>query len=194
MTTSPSTLTNFLLEIDRLKTINRRSYITDGARLENSAEHSWHVAMCAWALSYYLAWEISTEKLLKLALVHDLGEIEVGDTFLYSSERSLASEKERKAVARLAQNHQGLIPDLDALWNEQECGQTKEARLLKIADRLLPFLLNLANQGRTWTENGVRRSQGQERHAFIESDAPELFGWMKVQLDRAVANGWLPDT
>ena len=150
--------------------------------------------MCAWALSYYLAWEISTEKLLKLALVHDLGEIEVGDTFLYSSERSLASEKERKAVARLAQNHQGLIPDLDALWNEQECGQTKEARLLKIADRLLPFLLNLASAGRTWKENGVRRSQVQERHAFIESDAPELFAWMKEQLDSAVANGWLPDT
>ena len=194
MTRSPSTLANFLLEIDRLKTINRRSYISDGKRLENSAEHSWHVAMCAWALSNYLAWEVSAEKLLKLALVHDLGEIELGDTFLYASERQGASDKERAAVCRLARNHIGLIADLEALWEEQERGQTREARLLKIADRLLPFLLNLANEGRTWRENGIRRSQVLERHAFIESEAPELFEWFTTQLRDAVAKGWLADT
>ena len=189
-----STFADFLLEIDRLKNIERRSYIADGTRLENSAEHSWHVAMCAWALSNHLGWTVSRQRLLELALVHDLGEIESGDTFLYSSERHGASERERAAVARLAQRHRDLMPDLEALWDEQERGETKEARLLKIADRVLPFIHNLANGGRTWKEHGIRRSQVLAAHAFIQSDAPEVYEWCKRQLDEAVSKGWLSDS
>jgi 5'-deoxynucleotidase YfbR-like HD superfamily hydrolase len=184
----------FLLDIDRLKNIQRRSYIADGTRRENSAEHSWHVAMCAWVLSNYLAWNVSKERLLQLALVHDLGEIEAGDTFLYASDRLDASERERAAVARLAQRNVGLIPDLEGLWDEQERGHTKEARLVKIADRILPFVHSIANGGRTWKENGVRRSQVLAAHAFIESDAPDLFEWFKQELERAVSKGWLTDS
>jgi putative hydrolases of HD superfamily len=86
-----STITQFLLELDRLKSVNRRSYINRGERLENSAEHSWHLAMACWLFAGLVKHEINVEKLLKMALLHDLGEIDAGDTFLYDQQRGQAS-------------------------------------------------------------------------------------------------------
>lgn len=188
-----SRFTEFALELDRLKSIERRTYINGGERLENSAEHSWHVAMAAWALANYLDRDISLGKLLQLALVHDLGELDAGDTFLYAADRADVAKKERDGVARLSSDHPGTIPDLVSLWDEQEVGATPEARLLKVTDRLLPLLHNIASDGKTWREHGIARSQVLAAHAFIEAESSEIFAWIEGQLDAAVANGWLRD-
>ena len=136
---------------------------------------------------------MSIGKLLQLALVHDLGELHAGDTFLYAGDRAEVSKKERDGVSRLAQDHPSMIPDLVSLWDEQESGATPEARLLKVADRLLPLLHNIASEGKTWREHDIARSQVIAAHAFIEAESPEIFAWIEDQLDAAVANGWLRD-
>jgi putative hydrolase of HD superfamily len=185
--------TEFLLRLDGLKLVERRTYIDGGERRENSAEHSWHVAMAAWALANYLGRDISIGRLLRLALVHDLGELGAGDTFLYAADRAEVSEKERACVAEMADEYGAWLPDMLSLWDEQELGETPEARLLKVADRLLPFLHNVASEGKTWREHDIARSQVLAAHAFIQDEVPEVFGWIEEQLDRAVRNGWLRD-
>jgi len=101
-----TTITDYFHEIDALELINRRTYIPGGERVENSAEHSWHLAMACWSISKSFQLDLSEEKLLKLALMHDLGEIDAGDTFLYSGERNAPHTAERKCVKRL-ENHGG---------------------------------------------------------------------------------------
>ncbi|CAA0119835.1 Uncharacterised protein [BD1-7 clade bacterium] len=187
------TVTQFLLEVDALKTIDRRTYIKGGSRLENSAEHSWHLAMACWALSEHLALDLCQNTLIKLALVHDLGEIDAGDTFLYADSRNDAHEQERECVARL-QGHAGNpIKDLMELWDTQEYSNKPEAKLLKVVDRILPFLLNIENEGRTWRELGVKRSQVVAAHAFINEDFPQIHEWLSRKVTLAVVNGWLID-
>lgn len=186
-----NSFTRFLLALDPLKSVNRRSYINGGERLENSAEHSWHLAMACWAFAERSAGRYDMEKLLKLALVHDLGEMGAGDTFLYDTSRKDAHIAERACVAELAAHEGNPIADLTRLWDEQEQGDSPEARLVKVIDRLLPFLHNLASQGRSWQENNVRRSQVAEKHQFIAREDPEVYQWFREQLDHAVAQGWL---
>lgn len=190
-TASLSQLLALLQELDALKQVERRTYVHGGERRENAAEHSWHVALAAWALAGFLGWELSVGRLLRLALVHDLGELDAGDTFLYAKERDAAAAAERAGVERLAGLARTTIPDLLRLWDEQEQGETAEARVLKIADRLLPLLHNLASHGKTWREHGITHNQVLARHAFIGDEAPVLYAWIQAQLDEAVAQGWL---
>jgi len=189
-----TTITDYFLELDALKLINRRTYISGGVRLENSAEHSWHLAMACWSISKSLQLNLSEEKLLKLALVHDLGEIDAGDTFLYSSERDTAHIGERECVKRLEKHEGNAIPDLSELWEEQETGRSIEAKLLKVVDRLLPFLHNISSKGKTWQELGVRKSQVEKAHTFIAKDFPEIHSWMSYQIRVAVEEGWLKNS
>ena len=191
MPTNLTHITQYFTELDALKLIERRTYIDGGRRLENSAEHSWHLAMACWSLSRSLNLQLNEEKLLKLALVHDLGEIDAGDTFLYSKDRSTANTAERACVKRLAQHTGNGIRDLPDLWEEQETGQSPETKLLKTVDRLLPFLHNLASQGKTWLELGIKESQVLKAHAFIKIDFPEIHEWMLNEIDQAVQLGWL---
>ncbi|NRB41480.1 MAG: HD domain-containing protein [Pseudomonadales bacterium] len=194
MSNELANITDFFLELDALKLINRRTYIDGGVRVENSAEHSWHLAMACWSISRSLGIELSEEKLLKLALIHDLGEIDAGDTFLYSNDRSNAHEAERECVRRL-ENHQGnAISDLSELWEEQETGKSIETKLLKTVDRLLPFLHNISSQGKTWQELGIKKSQVLKAHAFIAEDFPEIHSWMLEKIQLAVQKGWLNDS
>jgi len=186
-------ITSYFIELDALKLINRRTYIDAGVRLENSAEHSWHLAMACWSMARCLEIKVSEEKLLKLALVHDLGEIDAGDTFLYSKDRSTAHAAERNCVKRL-ENHAGNgISELSALWEEQESGTSLETRLLKTVDRLLPFLHNLSSNGKTWRELKIKKSQVLMAHAFIADDFPEIHTWMLEQIQVAVKQAWLID-
>ncbi|MFK8018960.1 MAG: HD family hydrolase [Pseudomonadales bacterium] len=184
-------LCNYFIELDSLKLVNRRTYINAGERLENSAEHSWHLAMACWAMARLFELNVSEEKLLKLALVHDLGEIDAGDTFLYSSNRDTAHTAERECVARLAKHRGNPVAELAELWEEQETGASPETRLLKAVDRLLPFLHNIASQGKTWRELSVKKSQVVAAHAFIATDFPELHHWMSSRIEHAVYEGWL---
>jgi putative hydrolase of HD superfamily len=187
-------VTEFFLELDALKLINRRTYINGGVRVENSAEHSWHLAMACWSIARSLEIDLSEEKLLKLALVHDLGEIDAGDTFLYSQDRNTAHTAERECVRRL-ENHGGnAIPNLFELWEEQENGDSIETKLLKTVDRLLPFLHNISSKGKTWQQLGIKKSQVLKAHAFIANDFPEIHNWMLDKVQFAVQEGWLSDS
>lgn len=183
--------TDFFLQLDKLKSVQRRSYINGGERKENSAEHSWHLAMACWTFARLMPGEFDEDKLIKLALVHDLGEIGAGDTFLYGPDRHLAHIREREYIHTIAAHPGNTIADLPEIWEEQEAGLSKEARLLKVLDRLLPLLLNLNSQGRAWRDNGVRRSQVEQVHGFISDEFPEIHQWLLAQLDEAVAKGWL---
>lgn len=186
-----SNITDFFIELDSLKLINRRTYIDGGLRVENSAEHSCHLAMACWSLSRTLKLDLSEEKLLKLALVHDLGEIDAGDTFLYSKNRSTAHVAERECVLRL-ENHTGNgISNLCELWEEQESGDSIESKLLKTVDRLLPFIHNISSEGKTWKELGIKKEQVLLAHAFIENDFCEIHDWMLLKIEEAVQKGWL---
>ncbi|HAM61648.1 MAG TPA: phosphohydrolase, partial [Psychrobacter sp.] len=105
-------VTHFLLELDALKRVNRRSYVTNTDRRENSAEHSWHLAMACWSIAELFELDVNHEQLLKMALVHDLGEIDAGDTFLYADTRQDAHIKERDGIARLQSERGNGIADL----------------------------------------------------------------------------------
>ena len=190
-TANLNSITDFFLELDALKHVQRQSYISVGERRENSAEHSWHLAMACWSIANHFKLQLNMETLLKLALVHDLGEIDAGDTFLYAKDRSAAHHAERSCLQRLSDHPGNSINDLSDLWEEQELGNSREAMLLKVVDRLLPFLLNINNDGKPWKEHSVRKSQVAGAHAFIEELFPEIHQWITDNIERAVAKGWL---
>ena len=186
-------VTHFLLELDALKRVNRRSYVTQTTRLENSAEHSWHLAMACWSIAESFALDVNYEKLLKLALIHDLGEIDAGDTFLFADARNDAHIEERVGIARLQAERGNGIKNLNEIWEEQETGSSKETELLKVVDRLLPFLLNLNTEGKTWINGGVTRSQVAGALAFIKDIFPTIHDWQTQQIEYATQKGWLID-
>ena len=189
-------LIDYLLALDALKSVNRRNYTTQLSehtprRLENSAEHSWHLAMACWSVAQHFKLDVNHEKLLKLALVHDLGEIEAGDTFLYADKRSQAHVNERIGVEKLTMMTGNPVPELLTLWDEQETGDSAESKLLKVVDRLLPFMLNMVTDGGAWTDHQVKRSQVKAAQAFICVYFPEIHDWITEQIAIAVQQGWL---
>lgn len=186
-------ITHFLLELDALKRVNRRSYVTHTSRRENSAEHSWHLAMACWSIAELFELDVNHEKLLKMALVHDLGEIDAGDTFLFASSRDLAHLEERAGIARLQAERGNGIATLSEIWEEQETGSSKEVELLRVVDRLLPFLLNLNTEGKTWSESEVTRSQVASALAFIKNSFPTIHDWLTKNIEYATEQGWLVD-
>lgn len=189
-----SELSDFMLELDALKSVNRRTYINGGERLENSAEHSWHLAMACWAFAELLEGSYDIPKLIQLALLHDLGEIGAGDTFLYSKDRDIAHIKERESVQQIASHPGNPIDCMVELWEEQETGNSKEAKLLKVVDRLLPFLHNINSEGKAWKDNGIHKDQVLKMHQFIEHEYPEIHRWFLTKLEFAVEQGWLNST
>jgi len=157
----------FLLELDRLKSVVRQSLLTDGSRRENSAEHSWHLGMFALVLSEYADAKVDVPHAIKLLLVHDIVEIDAGDAPIHGNglARSDLEAAEHRAAGRIF----GLLPTEQAvhfrdLWLEFEAGQSAEARFAKALDRLQPLLLNIAVGGGTWTENSVTEQQVVERY------------------------------
>lgn len=191
MTERISAISDFLLQLDALKSVNRRTYINGGERVENSAEHSWHLAMACWAFAELLHDDYDVSRLIKLALLHDLGEIGAGDTFLYSNNRDHAHVKERETVKQIASHTGNPIEDIVELWDEQEAGESKESKLLKVIDRLLPFLHNITSEGRAWRDNGIHKNQVLKMHQFIENESPEIYEWFIAKLEYAVEQGWL---
>ena len=191
MTERVSSISGFLLQLDALKSVNRRTYINGGERVENSAEHSWHLAMACWAFAELLQDNYDVSKLIKLALLHDLGEIEAGDTFLYSNNRNNAHIEERNCVKKIASHPGNSIEDIVELWEEQEVGESKEARLLKVIDRLLPFLHNITSNGRAWQDNDIHKNQVLKMHQFIEKESAEIYEWFISKVEYAVEQGWL---
>jgi 5'-deoxynucleotidase YfbR-like HD superfamily hydrolase len=183
----------FLIEIDKLKDVVRRNYLAHGERRENTAEHSWHLAMAALVLAEHAAQPVDLGRVVPMLLVHDLVEIDAGDTFCYDPVAHLdKEERERRAADRLF----ALLPGeqgaaLRELWEEFEARATPEACFANAIDRLMPVLHNYHSQGRGWRENGVDAGQVLARNRPIGEGSAAL--WKKVQaaIDDAVARGLL---
>lgn len=147
----------FIKEIDKLKYIQRKTKLFNSDRHENDAEHSWHLAMMVMVLSEYANAPIDTLKVLKMVLLHDIVEIDAGDTFLYDTTKNHTNTDEELIAARRIF---GILPedmtkDFIEIWIEFENGETNDAKFAKAIDRLEPILQNLSNQGGTWIEFNV---------------------------------------
>lgn len=181
----------FLLEIDKLKQIFRQTYLLDETRKENDAEHSWHFAMYAVLLVEYANEKVDLLKVVKMALTHDLVEIDAGDTFLYDEAGNAdKAEREEKAAERIF----GLLPkevgeELHALWVEFEAKETPEAKFAGSLDRLQPFLHNIHTDGRSWREHDISAVQIRERNCVIDDGSKDLWAYAVSLIDEAVEKG-----
>jgi putative hydrolase of HD superfamily len=183
----------FMLELERLKNVTRKTRVLGSDRFENSAEHSWQIAMFAAALAPHAPAGTDMARVTAMLLVHDVGEIDTGDTLVYVED----GEAERKAAERAAVRRIfGLLPAADgerflALWDEFEEATTPEARFAHAADRAMPALLNLANRGQSWVEHGITHERVVQRIGPpIEAGCPALWAWMRARLDEELARGW----
>lgn len=156
----------FILEIDKEKFIGRQTYLSDGQRKENDAEHAWHMALMVVLLSEYANEEIDVLKTMTMLLLHDIVEIDAGDTYAYDEAgKATQEERERKAADRIF----ALLPEdqgkkLRGLWEEFEAQETPEAKFARTMDNLQPMMLNAATDGKAWTEHGVHLSQIMKRN------------------------------
>lgn len=199
------TIVDFILELDRLKGVLRKVRPTGLDRYENTAEHSWQIAMLAAALEPFAVEKVNIDRVVMMLLVHDIGEIETGDTIFFAEE-GLSDRKARElaAVTRIfgllgrpgggdesLRVEQTLSGKLLALWKEFEEGTTPEARLAHAADRAMPVLLNLANQGQSWRENGIRYEQVVSRVGPpIRRGCPALWAYLEPRLADARERGF----
>lgn len=183
----------FIQELDRLKGVLRQTRVLDGARQENSAEHSWHLALCAMALAEHAPAGADVGRVLRMVLVHDVVEIEAGDAFAYDAAANVGKEeRERLAAERIF----GLLPadqagEVMALWTEFEASATPDARFAVALDRLQPLLLNFAGRGGSWRHHAVTHDRVLQRMAPIREGAPGLWPVVQRLLDEAVARGYL---
>jgi len=184
----------FVLETDRLKTVTRQSRITDGSRRENSAEHSWHLALMALALAGHAPPGTDLGRVLAMLVLHDVVEIDAGDLFLYSDGAAQArqGEAERAAADRIF----ALLPApqaerVRALWDEFEERRTPEARFARALDRLQPMLLNMRTAGGTWVAHGVTLEQVLAKVELIEDGSASLGRYAREMIAAAVAQGFL---
>lgn len=184
---------DFMLELDKMKNIYRQTYVLHEDRKENDAEHSWHLAILAFMLEEYAAEPIDTLKVIKMVLLHDVVEIDAGDTYLYDEEGYKSkAEREEKAAQRIF----GLLPDDQrdeyyALWREFEDDITYESRFASILDRMQPLLLNYTKGGIAWKEHGVHKEQVLSRNRPYFDASQELAEVIESIIEDAAAKGWL---
>jgi putative hydrolases of HD superfamily len=185
----------FLVEIDKLKGVFRRTYLADGSRKENDAEHSWHFAIAAILLAEHAAEPIDVLRAAKMALIHDLVEIDAGDVTVYDlAAREAQKAKERAAAERIF----ALLPadqakELRAIWEEFEARQTPEARFAAAIDRMQSILLNVASGGRTWREIGVTADRVRSVNSHIAQGSPAVWEFVQEIIDQAVAKRYFPE-
>ncbi|EGR0749922.1 HD domain-containing protein [Vibrio vulnificus] len=183
-----------LMELDKLKSVLRRTRVKSAdKRLENSAEHSWHVALMALLMEEHANEPVNICRVVKMLLLHDVVEIDAGDTFVYDA---VASKQQAEKELAAAQRLFGMLPadqgeDLLQLWLEFEAAQTADAKFGKALDRIIPMLLNYHNQGQSWQEHGVTRQQALTVNQKIDLGSHVL--WDKAQeiIEQATQNGWL---
>lgn len=186
---------NFVKEIDKLKRVQRKSFVSGSRRLENSAEHSWHVAMMAWVLSEHAAPPgVALDRVLKMLLVHDLVEIDAGDTLLYAEADMQRAQRERELAA--AERLFSLLPEgqgapMRALWDEFEARETPDAKFAAAIDRLQPLLLNFMAEGAAWRRHGITAPEVYEKNRHIAEGSPELWATAQQLIEEAVRRGYL---
>ena len=187
-----SQLITFVMELDKLKSVYRKTRLLNNERQETSAEHSWHFAMTAMAFAPYVE-DADMLRILKMALLHDVVEIDAGDVLVFDlAAREAIAEKEVAAAKRIF----GLLPqpqadEFQALWNEYDAAETREARIANMIDRVMPVLMNLHNNGQSWVENNISLEQVIDRTKFIADVHPAFWTWLRAELDTAKQKGWL---
>jgi len=184
----------FIVQIDRLKQILRQNVVVGSSRQENDAEHSWHLAVMAIMLSEYVeAKDMDILKVIKMVLIHDIIEIEAGDTFCYDEKANLdKEERENRAAEKLF----GILPadqaqDIWQLWREFEEVNSPEACFAACLDRLQPLLLNYHTNGHTWKKPGVTSKKVLKRNEILAKNVPELWEYAKKIIEDSVTKGIL---
>lgn len=183
----------FLLEVDRLKSVIRRGYVADGSRRENTAEHSWTLALMAIVLAEHAVEPVDVARVVRMVVIHDLVEVDAGDTYVYD-EAGRASKDAREQAA--ADRLYGLLPsdqgaELRALWDEFEHGTGADARFARSVDRFAGFLLNHASGGLAWRENGITADRVHGVNASIDVGSPALWAEVQRRLGDALDRGWI---
>ena len=182
---------SFIREIDREKFIGRQTYLSDGERKENDAEHAWHMAIMTVLLSEYANEKIDVLRTVTMLLIHDIVEIDAGDTYAYD-EKGAQTKREREV--RAADRIFGLLPEdqgkyFRELWEEFEAYETPEAKFAHLLDNFQPILLNDASGGKSWKEHGVHKSQPMKRNARIPETSAAIWEKMQEIFDRHVEKG-----
>ena len=187
---------DFLTETDRLKSVLRATTLCDGSRRENSGEHSWHIALYALTLAEHAAPDVSIDRVIRMLLLHDLVEIDTGDTPIHSANgQAHGSATLRAAEEQAAARIFGLLPPdqataFRALWEEFEAGQTPDAVFARSIDRVQPVMANLESGGGTWTAYAVTRDQLETRvGAKVARGAPALWAALAARLDAWFGRG-----
>jgi putative hydrolase of HD superfamily len=187
----------FIQEIDKLKAVYRRTMVkADKNRRENSAEHSWQIALSAQVLQPYADKPVDIQRVTTMLLIHDIVEIDAGDLFAFdeSSLHEEQAEKEQLAAKRIF----SLLPEAQsnkmlALWQEFEMAESDDACFAKSIDRILPLIQNMANEGGSWVGNNLTKSQVLSRNTYLQTLSPKLWNYVHKQLSIACENGWLKD-
>ncbi len=185
----------FIVEVDKLKEIFRQTLLTQSRRRENDAEHSWHLCLVVITLAEYANQpDLDVLRVLKMLIIHDIVEIDAGDTFAYDTAgMSNQHEREAKAADRLF----GLLPDdqtaeFRGLWDEFEARETPEAKFAAGCDRFQPMLLNLNTEGASWRKHGITHDQVVARNRHMAEGSTAMWERIAAMLEEAVANGLLP--
>ena len=181
----------FILEADKEKNILRQTHLSGHGRRENDAEHAWHMAMMIYLLKEYSNEDIDVAKAMMMALIHDIVEIDAGDTYAYDAQ-GLESQKDREECA--AQRIFGMLPDdqrdeLRALFEEFEEAKTPEARFARAMDNFQPLLLNNSNGGADWKEHNVSKAQVVGRHYMTHLGSEEIWKYSQAIIDANVSKG-----
>jgi len=184
---------NFIKEMDKLKSIRRRSLLINEDRAENDAEHSWHLALAAIILSEYSSEKIDLLKVMKMVIIHDIVEIDAGDTYCYDKE-GLKTQEKREMEA--AQKLFGMLPkdqktELFTLWHEFEDKQTPEAKFAASLDRLQPILLNYSKGGIAWKKRKIKRQQVEERQNVTQEGSQDIYNYIMEVIEAAYNEGML---
>ena len=192
---SIETILDFVIEAEKLKSVLRKTRPVGLDRFENAAEHSWHVCLCALMLQDHANDPINIDRVLKMLLIHDLCEIDAGDTLVYASETEEVKAKERDGVRRVL----GIWPEPQAerymnLWTEFDEGVTADAVYARAIDRLPPLLHNLHGHGHSWREHGISLDQILSVNSRMGKGSETLWELMKRKIESAVRRGLLEDT
>ena len=183
----------FSRELDKLKTVLRQSLLMDASRRENSAEHSWHLATLAILLAEHAESAVDLSKVIKMLLVHDIVEIDAGDTFVYDNVNvKTQAQRELRAADRLF----GILPaeqgrELRSLWEEFERHESAESKFANALDRLQPIMQNYYSGGQSWQKHSVSRAQVMERMRAVEVGLPKLWPTVLKIIDDACTAGYV---
>lgn len=182
---------DFILEVDKSKFVVRQTYLTDGIRKEDDAEHSWHIALMAILLAEYSNEPVDVLRVVSMLLVHDLIEIDAGDTYAYDNKGN-ETKRERELVA--ADRIFNILPNDQAkmirgLWDEFEAGETKEAKFAITLDKTQPIMLNDATDGRAWMEHGVKKEQIMARNKKTPDGSVKIWDYFENIINKNVEKG-----